>query len=568
MRKSLLILVIFSIFFVSCSKKVVKPLDNPGSLYVEGVEQLDKKKYDKAIADFAKIRESFPFDPIAIVAQIKQGDAYFAKKDYQLAASTYEDFVNSYPDDENGAYALKRLAESYERQSPTLDRDQAITVKAIERYTFLKNRYPTSPYAKDAETHVKILTQKLGARELYVGEFYHRSGDYNASILRLEYFLQAYPEANDRDKALHYLAEDYRELNRPDKAQYYLDRLRIEYPKSVYVKGPTPKKRKTVQTLATDATPASPATPDAAVSPVSLAAAASSETPAAAPSPAALAAAAAPASDRELAPAAAASPAAPAAALSYEETEKREIDLRPPEPAAPSKDENGEARDGVTSPESKGEESGKQAIPASDAAVSGSDEGQSSGEGAKAEKPASKHESLAKVETGSKPRDAEAETKDEDKKETAKSGEKKNGLGFFTEKKPVDVVADTMEAFEKGKTIVFTGHVIAKQEGSEPGQTLFLFSDKLTAYRTDESSDIQKAEAEGNVKVVKAQRTATCKQAFFYNDKGEVVLKGDVVVFEGNDRLTGDTATYYLNEDRVYVQGDNDKRARVIVTPK
>ena len=125
-----------------------------------------------------------------------------------------------------------------------------------------------------------------------------------------------------------------------------------------------------------------------------------------------------------------------------------------------------------------------------------------------------------------------------------------------------------MEAFEKGKTIVFIGNVVAKQEGSEPGQTLILFSDKLTAYRTDESSDIQKAEAEGNVKIVKAQRTATCKQAVFFNDKGEVVLKGDVVVFEGNDRLTGDTATYYLNEDRVYVQGDKNKRARVIVTPK
>ena len=68
--------------------------------------------------------------------------------------------------------------------------------------------------------------------------------------------------------------------------------------------------------------------------------------------------------------------------------------------------------------------------------------------------------------------------------------------------------------------------------------------------------------------MVKAERTATCKQAFFYNQKGEVVLKGDVVVFEGNDRLTGDTATYYLNEDRVFVQGDKDTKAHVTVTPK
>src|SRR5208283_5707841 len=141
MRKTLLVLVIIALFFASCAKKAaVKSPDNPGDLYVRGVDLMKKKKYDQAVADFAKIRENFPFDPIAIVAQVKQGDAYFEKKEYQMAATTYEDFVNSYPDDENAAYALKRLAESYEKQSPTIDRDQAITLKAIERFTFLRNR--------------------------------------------------------------------------------------------------------------------------------------------------------------------------------------------------------------------------------------------------------------------------------------------------------------------------------------------------------------------------------------------------------------------------------------------
>ncbi len=176
MRKSLLVLSIILLFLPSCTKKAVKPVDNPGDLYVQGVEQMKKKKWDNAVADFAKVRESFPFDPIAVVAQIKQGDAYFEKKDYQLAGGTYEDFVNSYPDDENAAYALHRLGECYEKQALTVERDQAITLKAIERFTFLKNRYPASPYAKDADAHIAALTQKLAAREFYVGEFYYRIG--------------------------------------------------------------------------------------------------------------------------------------------------------------------------------------------------------------------------------------------------------------------------------------------------------------------------------------------------------------------------------------------------------
>ena len=230
--------------------------------------------------------------------------------------------------------------------------------------------------------------------------------------------------------------------------------------------------------------------------------------------------------------------------------------MAPPEPAPPQ-DEKARLPHAGAGAESK-EEAGTQ-TPSSPSSAAAPVTGLG---------PPSKDEALANNGTGSTPTKAEGAAKDEDKKGAAKPDGKKDKLGFFTSKKPVDVVSDTMEAFEKGKTIVFNGNVVAKQEGSEPGQTLFLFSDKLTAYQTDESSDIQKAVAEGNVKVVKAERTATCKQAFFYNDKGEVVLKGDVVVYEGNDRLTGDTATYYLNEDRVFVQGDTDKRAHVTVTPK
>jgi outer membrane protein assembly factor BamD len=508
MRKSLLVLSIILLFLPSCTKKAVKPVDNPGDLYVQGVEQMKKKKWDNAVADFAKVRESFPFDPIAVVAQIKQGDAYFEKKDYQLAGGTYEDFVNSYPDDENAAYALHRLGECYEKQALTVERDQAITLKAIERFTFLKNRYPASPYAKDADAHIAQLTQKLAAREFYVGEFYYRTGRYNASILRLEYFLNTYPAANDRDKALHYLVLDYRELHDPEKAQLYVDKLRQEYPKSNY------------SVLASRERPVATkqaAAPHAAAAPIVVAMDAPVD-------------------------------------LTYRETKKREIDLRPIE-APPA--------EGVGSPP---ENAAKAAPSVAGLPADNEKDGAKRGE---AEKGAAIQETGAAKEAATP---AEKPTKsgheDGDKLGTKAGAVKKDAFGLSNQKNPIDVVADTMEAFEKGKTNVFKGNVVVKQEGSGPGQTLYLFSDKVTAYRSEEENDIQRVDAEGNVRIVKADRTATCKQAFFYNDKHQIVLKGDVVVFEGKDRLTGDTVTYYLDEDRTHVEGQPDKRAHVTITPK
>ena len=237
MRIRLAILVILCFALVACGsrKQEIKKVDSPGALYVQGIAHMKKKEWDKAIQAFGKVRENYPFDPIALVAQIKQADSNFEKKAYPSAAIAYEDFVNSYPEDENAAYALRRLAECYEKTSPIAERDQSNTFKAIERFTFLKNRYPASPYSKDADAHIKKLTEKLAAREVFVGEFYHRWKRYNASIIRFEYFLQKYPDAKDRDKALYYIALDYRELQDPEKSQCYPDRLKKEYPRPMRV---------------------------------------------------------------------------------------------------------------------------------------------------------------------------------------------------------------------------------------------------------------------------------------------------------------------------------------------
>ncbi len=263
------------------------------------------------------------------------------------------------------------------------------------------------------------------------------------------------------------------------------------------------------------------------------------------------------------APAGSGSTPPPAADFSYSEKQAREIDLRPAQPPA----RKGESRvagqsnpgksasdlnamndpaNGAQPPAEKtAGTAGGQKVSAAAGVYAGAEHGNARGEA---------------VGTGGGPADEKAAaTKGGEAKNT---GGKKDSLGFFTEKKPVDVVADTMEGLEKGKIVVFKGNVIAKQVD------LYLFSDMLTAYMNEETNEIERAKAEGNVKIVKLDRTATCKEAFFYNDKGEIILKGDVVVFTAKDKVSGDTVTYYVNEDRIYVQGEKDKRAKAIISPK
>ncbi len=505
MRKFFIIFIALFVL-VSCSSKTPKKAENPVDLYVAGVNLMNTKKYDKAVEKFKAIREQYPFDPMALVAAVKLGDTYFLKKDYVLAAGTYEDYFKAHPDEENIPYVLFRLGECYEKLSPSIDRDQANTVKGIERITYLRNRYPTSSYAKESESRLKRFIQKLADRELYVGEFYVRTAQYNACVIRLEDMLKRYPESKNMDKALFYLVTAHRELGNQGKSDEYLERLRREYPKSIYSRS-TVRQRKTLKMVREEEKNAtSPGT-----------AAAAPRAAASDPARASMQATGIPmaSATTSTVPAAEATTATP----QYREGKRKEIDLRPPEaePAAQLSSE-----------------------PPKVDAVQTAKHAETPG----ATRPETKEEGKTAPEDKPKARGVD------------------KALGFLDQKKPIDIVSDTMEGFDKEKYVFFKGSVVAKQDD------LYIYSDTMEAFMSADTNEIEKANAKGNVRIIKQNRTATCKEAFFDNIKGEIVLKGNAVVTSDKDKVEGDIVTYYVNEDRAVVTAEKSKKAKVTIYPQ
>ncbi|HOW56070.1 MAG TPA: lipopolysaccharide transport periplasmic protein LptA [Syntrophorhabdaceae bacterium] len=493
MRKIALLLIVF-VVLVSCASKAPKKAENPVDLYVAGVDLMKAKKYEKAIAKFNAIREQYPFDPMALVATVKLGDTYFLKKDYVLASGTYEDYFKAHPDEENIPYVLFRLSECYEKLSPSVDRDQAYTIKGIERITYLKNRYPASNYAREAQPRLEKFIQKLADRELYVGEFYFKTAQYNGAIIRLEGMLKQFPDSKNTAKALFYLVQSHRELGNQDKSDRYLERLRIEYPKSIYARTTT-RERKSLKIVPVDEKP--------------------SKTGVGTPAPQA-------AQPEKTAPSD--KPQAPPA---YTEQKKRDIDLKPPAPQA--------AQPEKTAPSDKPQ--APQTAKASPVETT---------------KPLAPKTETAKA----TPADTSSKQPGQDKPKA------KEGLGFIDKKKPIDIVSDTMEGFDKENYVVFKGNVIAKQDD------LYIYSDTMEAFMNADTNEIEKANAKGNVKIIKQNRTATCREAFFDNNQGEIILTGNAVVTSGKDRVEGDVVTYYVNEDLAIVDGDKSKKAKVTIYPK
>jgi len=564
----LITIIFLCLLLISCASKPPKKTENPGDLYVEGVNLMKAKKYDKAIKKFSEVKEEFPFDPMALIATVKLGDAYFEQKEYTLAMGVYEDFFNTHPEDDNIPYVLSKLGECYEKLALSMDRDQSYLFKAIEKYTYLKNRYPSSTFMGVVDERLKKLQQKLADRELYVGEFYYRSSQYNAAVTRLEYMVKKYPDVKGMDKAFYYLAMSYGELGDPGKSDHYLDRLKKEYPKSIY--GRTVRReRKTLQAKKTEFPPSKSEAikrrdidlrPQAAKAPPEEQGVAThtvkGETQPA-PTPVEKKQAV---TEKEKAPVE--KEIAPKAVTPPEKTQIPE-EKEHAQPVMTARDN----REEVPQVASAREE--KQVQPVATAGDGGQTQPAPTPVEKKqvvTEKEKTPEEKVP-AEKGVAPSaksEAKSRTPGEAKKEETKTDKEKGsgGLAFIDKSKPIDIVSDTMEGFDKEKYVVFKGSVIAKQDD------LYIFSDLMEAYMNEETNEISRAYAKGNVKIVKQDRTATANEAFFDNAKGEIVLKDNVVVFQGQDKVTGNVITYYVNEDKVVVQGQPEKRARAILTPK
>jgi outer membrane protein assembly factor BamD len=165
----------------------------PESLLSEGIEAYQRKKYEKAIEAFQKLKDRFPYNQYAIVAELKLADSYFLNKDYALAATAYKEFEKLHPANEVIPYIIFQLGMCYFKEMPTIDRDQSFAAKAIQEFERLIKTYPKSEYTKQAEENLITGKKNLVLHEFYIGEFYFKEKKYAAALGRFEGIIKNFP---------------------------------------------------------------------------------------------------------------------------------------------------------------------------------------------------------------------------------------------------------------------------------------------------------------------------------------------------------------------------------------
>jgi outer membrane protein assembly factor BamD len=245
LERLLLLLVLAGLFASApaCATKKHRDKRNalpPEQVYKMAMEKIAHKKYYTARDLLQAVLPRIPPEDRDLLpkVQLAIADAYFKDGgllNYGEALNGYRNFLTYYPQDTNADRVQFMVGMSLFKQVPAPDRDQALTLKAIDEFNKLISVYPDSPFAQQARRQIELCEDELADHERLVGWFYQRRKAWNAAIDRYRGVLDHYTHYRDTGRVLYDLGRCQLKLGRRLEAEETLGRLFSDHPKDPFV---------------------------------------------------------------------------------------------------------------------------------------------------------------------------------------------------------------------------------------------------------------------------------------------------------------------------------------------
>lgn len=194
--------------YTGCAWFSDQSMEKPAQQLVQdGMEAYEQGQYREAIKNFEQLKDWFPFNKFAILAELKIADAHYHLNEYEEAILSYEEFEQLHPHNEAVPYVIYQIGRCYYDRMDTVDRDQTAAQKALETFERLVRQHPDDPYAKQVQTHILKCYHSLAGHELYVGRYYLKKENYSAALERFKGIINNFPDTGIHFQALKYIAE-------------------------------------------------------------------------------------------------------------------------------------------------------------------------------------------------------------------------------------------------------------------------------------------------------------------------------------------------------------------------
>lgn len=205
-------------------------------LYDSAFKLLKEKRYDEAAVAFDEVERQHPYSIWARRAMLMSAFAYYQANKYDDAVNSADRFISLHPGNKDAPYAYYLKAICDYEQISDVARDQQKTLDAMGALQDVVRRFPSSEYARDAQLKLDFTRDQLAAKEMHVGRYYLKRGEYVAAIGRFRTVIETYQTTNHVPEALHRLTESYFALGLDDEAQASAAVLGYNYPNSPWFK--------------------------------------------------------------------------------------------------------------------------------------------------------------------------------------------------------------------------------------------------------------------------------------------------------------------------------------------
>lgn len=202
----------------------------PQEVFKQAEEKIAKKRYYTARIMLQELLPRIPPEDRDLLPRVHLALAEAFFKDgglanYGEALNAYRNFLTYFPQHEKAAYAQLMVGESMYRQVLAPDRDQAMTLKAIDELKKVETVYPRSPYIAEARNTIGLCYDRLAEKERLVGRYYQKRKVWPAAVDRYRTVVDKYPQFTSITRVYFDMGRCLLSLNRRDEAKDLFDRL-------------------------------------------------------------------------------------------------------------------------------------------------------------------------------------------------------------------------------------------------------------------------------------------------------------------------------------------------------
>ncbi len=208
---------------------VARPVEQ---LYNEAFRQMERRRYTEAAQLFDEVERQHPFSEWARRSMLMAAFANYQANRYEQAIATAQRFISLHPGSSSAPYAYYLIAICHYERIYDVGRDQSTTQQALQALQQVVERYPNSPYARDARLKIDMTRDHLAGKDMDVGRWYLRNGFHLAAIGRFQNVIREYGTTSHVPEALHRMVEAYVAMGVAEEARQHAAVLGYNFPGS------------------------------------------------------------------------------------------------------------------------------------------------------------------------------------------------------------------------------------------------------------------------------------------------------------------------------------------------